>query len=379
MVINKCRVCGNDFFKTPLLTQVDMPKSAQYLPGENEVENDKGIDLTIYQCSGCGLVQLSNEPVPYYREVIRAASFSEEVKDFRKTQFEKLIKKFELKNKKVVEIGCGCGDFLSVLQEFEVKCYGLEYSQKSVARCIKKGLKVFQGFIENSNDKLKEAPFDFFYILNYLEHLPNPNSTIRGIYNNLTDNGMGLVEVPNFDMILRKNLFSEFIPDHLVYFTRESLITLLNNNGFEIIECNEERYEYVISVVVKKRKQFDISNFKKYQARVENDINIFIKQFGNRKVAIWGAGHQALAIISLMNLSDKIKYVIDSATFKQNKYTPASHIKIVRPETLESNRIEAIIIMAAAYSDEIAKIIRQKFDKNIEIAILRDFGLEIFS
>jgi hypothetical protein len=33
--------------------------------------------------------------------------------------------------------------------------------------------------------------------------------------------------------------------------------------------------------------------------------------------------------------------------------------------------------MAASYSDEVARIIRQKFDKNINISILRDFGLEV--
>jgi len=33
--------------------------------------------------------------------------------------------------------------------------------------------------------------------------------------------------------------------------------------------------------------------------------------------------------------------------------------------------------MAAGYSDEVAGIIRQKFDKKINVSILREFGLEI--
>jgi hypothetical protein len=378
MPVKQCRVCKNDFFETPLLTQVNMPKSAQYLPGEKELETDKGVDLLIYQCSGCGLVQLSNDPVPYYKEVIRAASFSEEVINFRRKQFKKIITKYDLRHNKFIELGSGCGDYLAVLQEIGVDCYGLEYSKESVSHCLKNGLKVFRGFVENSKYKIDKSPYNFFYILNFLEHLPDPNSMMSGIYYNLTDDGLGLVEVPNFNMILRNNLFSEFIPDHLLYFTKETLILLLNQNGFDILECNEERNEYVISVIVRKRKRIEISNLKKNQDHIENDIANFINQFGNRKVAIWGAGHQALAIISLLNLSDKIKYVIDSATFKQNKYTPATHVKIVPPETLNSDKVEAIIIMAAAYSDEVMKIIRQKFDKNINVAILRNFGLEIF-
>ena len=94
-------------------------------------------------------------------------------------------------------------------------------------------------------------------------------------------------------------------------------------------------------------------------------------------MAIWGAGHQALAVISLISLSDKIRYVVDSAPFKQGKYTPATHLPIVSPDRLHSDPVDAVIVMAASYSDEVARIIRQKFDRNINIAILRDFGLEI--
>jgi SAM-dependent methyltransferase len=377
MKTNTCRACGNIFFNKPLLKQLNMPKSAQYLPEKRDLQNDGGIDLEIFQCSGCGLVQLGCEPVPYYKEVIRAASISDEVKAFRRNQFERIINKFNLKNNKFIEIGCGRGDFLSVINEFEINASGLEYSMESVAFCLKNKLNVFQGFVDASDYKIKGAPFDFFLMLNFLEHLPEPIVALRGIYNNLSENGLGLVEVPNFDMILRNNLFSEFIPDHLLYFTRESLVGLLNNNGFEIIECNEERSEYVISALVKKKERLDISHFKGYQMRLEKDINHFIDQFGKKSVAIWGAGHQALAIISLAQLKDKIKYVIDSAPFKQNKYTPATHIKIVSPDSILSDPVDAIIVMAAAYSDEVIQLIRKNYDKRIKIAVVRDYGVDI--
>ena len=96
----------------------------------------------------------------------------------------------------------------------------------------------------------------------------------------------------------------------------------------------------------------------------------------DKKVAIWGAGHQALAIISLTDLADKIRYVVDSAVFKQGKFTPATHIPIVSPDVLDSDPVDAVIVMAASYSDEVARIIREKFDGKINVSILRDFGLE---
>lgn len=374
---NKCRVCGHDFFEEPLLRYENMPGVAQFLPDAESLEADKGVDLEVCQCPGCGLVQLNSEPVPYYKEVIRSAAFSGEMKNFRMEQFRQFIEKYSLEGRKIIEIGCGRGEYLSIMQQFGVDVYGLEGSEESVAQCVDNKLKVSKGFVDSSAYELDHAPFDAFFILNYLEHLPDLNSTLRGICNNLADCAVGLVEVPNFNMILRNNLFSEFTTDHLFYFTKETLSKTLSQNGFEIIECDEVWYKYIISAVVKKRKKLDISDFYKYQAKLKNVIEGYILRFKNKKVAIWGAGHQALAIIALVNLSGKIKYVVDSATFKQGKYTPATHIPIVSPDTLIKDPVDAVIVMAASYSDEVAGIIRQKYDRNINISILRDFGLEL--
>jgi SAM-dependent methyltransferase len=402
---NKCRVCGHKFFEEPLLRYKNMPKAAQFLPDAVSLKNDKGVDLDVCQCSECGLVQLSNPPVPYYREVIRASAVSEEMKNFRKKQFSDFVNRYSLKRKKIIETGCGKGEFLSIMQEFAAESYGLEFSKQSVAECKKNGLKVFSGFVGNADYKISNSPFDAFFTLNFLEHLPEPNSFLRGIYNNLTNDGIGLIEVPNFDMILQKKLFSEFIGDHLFYFTKETLSSTLLLNGFEIVNCKVEWYDYIISAVVrpvrnyqkkagkvewakdtevakisnvvKKKKKTDLSDFQSYQSKLKNEIEKYLSLFKNKKVAIWGASHQALAIISLLNLSGKIVYVVDSASFKQGKFTPATHIPIVSQDKLYSEPVDAIIVMAAGYSDEVANIIKQKFDKNINISILRDFGLEI--
>lgn len=377
MSINACRVCGKVFFGEPLLRYENMPKAAQNFPTVDSLGCETGVDLTVCQCSGCGLVQLSNDPVPYYREVIRAAAFSGVIKDLKTEQFADLIQKYSLQGKKVIEIGCGRGEFLALLQQFDVDAYGLEYSESSVAQCLKNGLNVAKGYPDSKADVLAKGPFDAFLLLMFLEHMPDPNSALRGIYDNLSDGAIGLVEVPNFDMMLRNKLFSEFIGDHLLYFSMETLQTTMNLNGFEIIKCNELRDDYVISAVVKKRGKLDISNFYDYQIKIKNEINEYIGRVGGKKVAIWGAGHQALAIIALTKIEDKIRYVVDSAPFKQGKYTPATHLPIVAPDALKSDPVDAIIVMAASYSNEVAGILRRKFNKKIKVSILRDFGLEM--
>ena len=377
MATDKCRICGCNFFSQPLLQYDDMPKAAQFFPDAASVQTETPGSFKVYQCSGCGLVQLDSDPVSYYKEVIRAAGISEEMKDFRKKQFSQLVKKFSLSGKKVIEIGCGQGEYLELMQESGVEAYGLEYSNDSVSRCLKRGLKVSPGFISDNPGRLDNTPFDGFFILNFLEHLPDPSLALRAIFNNLTDQAVGLVEVPNFDMILAKGLFSEFISDHLLYFTRETLSTALRLNGFEIVDCKEIWHEYIISAIVKKGRKLDLAYFHNHQAMIKNQIEEYIQSFKGKKIAIWGAGHQALAVIALAKLAGKINYVIDSAPFKQGRFTPATHIPIVSPDSLKTDPVDVVIVMAASYSDEVVRILRKKFDPNINIAVLRDSGLEI--
>jgi len=377
MPVNKCRVCERGFMKEPLLRYENMPKVAQFLPAEKDLKSDRGVDLEIYQCSGCGLIQLNSDPVPYYRQVIRATAVSDEMNEFRTKQFGDFAQRFSLNGKRVIEIGCGRGEFLSILRKVGMDAYGLEDSEEAVRWCVGEGLKVSRGYVENEILRINGGPFDAFCMLNFLEHLPEPNSVLGGIYNNISENAVGLVEVPNFDMILRKNLFSEFATDHLLYFTKDTLSTVLRLNGFEVIECSEIWHEYILSAVVIKRQRLEMYNFSRHHVHLQNELKDYIEQFHAGKVAVWGAGHQALAILSMTNLSGKIRYVIDSAVFKQGKYTPATHIPIVSPETLVLDPVDTVIVMAASYSNEVVKIIKEKFGQKIKLAVLRDYGLEI--
>lgn len=388
MTIKKCRVCKNDFFEEPLLKYENMPSVAQNLPDAKSLNEDKGVDIGVYQCSVCGLVQLDNEPVEYYRDVIRATGFSNEMKEFRFKQFKDFVQEYSLEDKKIIEIGCGRGEYLSLMDKFIKKTYGLEHLKDSVINGKKEKLRIIEGFIENEKDDIKNAPFDAFYIMNFLEHLPDTNSVLKGIRKNLTETAVGIVEVPNFDMMLKQNLFSEFTRDHLFYFTKKTLKSTLKQNGFDVVNCKEIWHDYIISAVVKKTKdinpkrlnkkleKIDLSPFENHQKKITREINDYIDKIGENNVAIWGAGHQAFAIMSLANLSGKVRYVVDSAPFKQGLYTPATHIPIVSPMRLDTNPVDAVIIMAGSYSDEIYRIIKGGNYKNLGIAILRNLGLE---
>ncbi len=117
----------------------------------------------------------------------------------------------------------------------------------------------------------------------------------------------------------------------------------------------------------------DVSGLLKNQRKIHDEILDFIGRFERKKVAVWGAGHQALAIIAMTKIAREIRYVVDSATFKQGKFTPASHMPIVAPDALHSDPVDAVIVMAASYSDEVASILRQKYGKIIKYLDIKGF------
>jgi len=353
-----------------------MPATAQYLPDQKTKGKDKGKDFSVIQCSFCGLVQLNSDHVPYYREVIRAAGFSREMNEFRSRQFSEFVKEYSLKGKKIVEIGCGQGEYLSLLKKSGLRASGLEFGSNSIKKCQKQGLDVAKGFVNKENYRIKSSPFDAFFMLSFLEHLPEPGKVLKGIHGNLSDNAVGIIEVPNFDMIQRDGLMTEFMSDHLMYFTKDTLSIALKMNGFEIIKCQEVCYDYIISATIIKRKRIDANLFLKQKEKIQREIEKFIKLFRGKKIAVWGAGHQALAAMSLFGMSGKIDYVIDSAPFKQGKLTPATHIPIVAPEKLFSDPVDALLVIAGSYSEEIIKIASEKFLIR-NLAVLRNNQLEL--
>jgi len=88
----KCKICKEDFFYNNYINFKKVPSSAQNFPNKNNLKNDRGINLKIFQCSKCGVVQVINKPVSYYKQVIRSSEFSKEMIKFRTLQFKKIIK-----------------------------------------------------------------------------------------------------------------------------------------------------------------------------------------------------------------------------------------------------------------------------------------------
>ena len=93
-------------------------------------------------------------------------------------------------------------------------------------------------------------------------------------------------------------------------------------------------------------------------------------------VAVWGASHQALTLLALAGAAD-VSYVIDSAPFKQGRLTPATHLSVVAPTHLAVDPPAAVLVMAAGYSDEVARSLRTEHGYERTVGVLRDGWVEI--
>ena len=134
-----------------------------------------------------------------------------------------------------------------------------------------------------------------------------------------------------------------------------------------------------LSVIVKKRPQMDAVNLFDCYVGLRREMEIYIQylEAHDKRVAIWGASHQGFTLAATTELGEKACYIIDSAPFKQGKFAPSSHLPIVGPEHFKEDPVDAIVITAPGYTDEIAGIIRERFGKDVEIRAMRSNHLEL--
>ena len=350
-----CKLCGNPLSSIESLQIPNFPSVVQYFPKvASDSINLKSV-LLVNRCKYCNLVQLMNNPVWYYKEVIRSNSVSEEMRKFRTTQFRSFIEEFSLTSKSILEVGCGQGENLEILAAIEPSAHGVEYGQLAVETCTSKGLSVQKCFMDTSS-RIDHAPFDAFFSFNVLEHVPDPRGWLRAIHGSLSENAFGLIEVPNFTLIEDNNLITEFMGDHLTYFTEETLRLILEVSGFQVIRIESQFSQYVLSATVSKSKSFNYEGYSQYLQETQQIFSEFKTRFMQDEIAIWGAGHQSLAYINLFGLESITKCVIDSAPFKQESFVPGTTLPIVSPEKFfKEMQLKCVLVIAAGYNVEIIR------------------------
>lgn len=251
--------------------------------------------------------------------------------------------------------------------------------------------RVYEGFA-TGDVRYPEGPFDAFVQFNFLEHQPDPCDMLRNIGRNLKPQALGLITVPSFEYILRYNGYYELLRDHIANYTEFTLQKLLQDCGFELLSMDIVNRDTIEAIVRKadpdelselhySGRLIDVSALRDSYDRLSASVNAHIDHLSesHRTMAIWGASHQGFTLAATTKLGGRVEYIIDSAPFKQGRFSPASHIPIVAPDYAVAHPVDEILIVAPGYTDEIAGIIRERFDESIRILVLRTDRIEEYN
>lgn len=152
------------------------------------------------------------------------------------------IAKYFSKPGKVLDIGSGLGEVLSVFQENNWDCMGIEFNEFAAGYSRKTfGLNVINRSIYDFDSSEK---YDVIMLWGVLEHLYEPLKILIKVNKLLADKGILLCEVPSADSVLVRYYERTLKPvdriiegdRHIMLFSVQSLIEMTEKAGFSPIE-----------------------------------------------------------------------------------------------------------------------------------------------
>ena len=151
-----------------------------------------------------------------------------------------------LKNKNILDFGCGWGGFLKNIKNYK-SLNGVELREECINH-IQNKIKTIN--ISNNINSF-ELKFDIITMFHVLEHIPHQVETLKVLKSKLKKNGKIIIEVPHAEdfLILQDELkeFKNFTfwSEHLILHTYKSLKSILSKSGFKNINIQYyQRYNF---------------------------------------------------------------------------------------------------------------------------------------
>lgn len=253
------------------------------------------------------------------------------------------------KNAVITEIGCNDGSLLSSLQKLGFSSlYGFEPVPHLADKAV-----------ELSNAKVCAEPFNLstfgkvpqsdVVICNHTFHqLPNLNETIEALRLLIKPQGRLIIEVPDFEKIVKENAWEQISHDNACYFTQSSMLNLMSKY-FAIEQVTEldlpvssKRYIFVPKVIPdynfkKEYSPIDLSTFKRqitFSKFSYLETLIQWKKMHRLEIAAFGAGSRGVSFLNYLGIDrDLITYCVDETPGKWGKLMPKSNIPILSLQT----------------------------------------------
>ena len=221
-------------------------------------------NFKLYKCKNCGLIFVF--PQPAENETIYSEDYFcgkgkfgyadyDKDKEAMRPIFEKYLKlmeKYSPEKGNLLDVGAATGFFLKIAEMRNWKVYGVEISEYAAAEARKKGLNVFTGKLENAY--FQKDSFDAVTFWDVFEHLPQPEQTLKIVFNLLKPKGLLAINLPDsgslYAKITGKRWHAFVPPEHLFYFNKKNLESLLGRGGFEVLESKRIGKKFTLPYLI---------------------------------------------------------------------------------------------------------------------------------
>lgn len=208
-----------------------------------------------YQCTSCDGVQIRPFPtlddlklaydIDYHGYATgdkRGFLFST-LYEAKESLFRRQMRRFVSSSSRVLDVGCGAGEFLLSMKALGVKqLEGIDFSADMIAQLEQHGISGFCGTFPDF--EAQADSYDLVSMNNYLEHTLEPQRELQKSFELLRPGAHLVGEVPGFDSWERR-LFGRYwggnhVPRHTYQFSANFLSKLLRAAGYEDVKISHQ-------------------------------------------------------------------------------------------------------------------------------------------
>jgi len=333
-------------------------------------------DIELGYCGECGFItnrEFDPSVHEYSTRYEETQGFSETFSRFARSLAARLIDRYDVHGKTVLEVGCGKGEFLELLCELgDNRGIGVDpaFVPERMTHLQPGRIEFIQDFFSQRYAHLKA---DFICCRHTLEHIGPTREFVLQIRSAIADRKNALVffELPDVLRVLREGALWDIYYEHCSYFSRGSLARLFEACGFEVLDLELDYHDqYILIAAVPNdspaRRGGEVEadlealrnavaefprvcgeTMRKWQATLQR-----IQDAGERCV-IWGGGSKGVAFLTTLGIDKQIEYVVDVNPHKQGMFMPGSGHPVVAPEFLADYHPDHVIAMNPVYCGEI--------------------------
>lgn len=335
------------------------PITNNFLQEKNPI-NEFFYELKVMYDEKTSLVSLKNfvKPQSMFNETYaHRASASATMREANRNLAEEIVKKYNPSS--ILEIGSNDGVFL---KNFKItKKVGVEPCANLAEITSQMGINTFSNFWDSklSNKILNQyGKFDLIYSSNTISHIHDLKDTFAAIENIIADNGIFILEDPSLLEVFKNLSYDQFYDEHAYVFSIFALNNLFKNTDLEIFDIeNLDTHGGSNRIYIKKKGHstkvstnvnkaltgeinFGIDKIETYNAFANKVYDSRIKLIEifnnikkkNQKIIGYGATYKSTTILNFCGLNHNfIEYFTDTTETKQGKFTPGTHIPIIKP------------------------------------------------